>query len=40
MDENSNHILLVDKKHFHRKDETYGSSKKITKSATKQSKKD
>lgn len=40
MDEESNYTILDDKKHFHRKDETYGSSNKITKSAKKQPKKD
>lgn len=40
MDEDLNYIVLDDKKHFHRKDETYGSSKKITKSAKKTTKKD
>jgi len=40
MAEDSNYIMLDDKKHFHRKDETYGSSKKPTKKEPKTTKKD
>lgn len=40
MDEDSNIIMLDDKKHFHRKDETYGSSNKSTKKEPKKQKSD
>ncbi|MCZ6582870.1 MAG: hypothetical protein O6761_06840 [Thaumarchaeota archaeon] len=41
MDEkDSKYILLDDKKHFHRKDEVYGSRKKPTKKESKKHKND
>ncbi len=39
-EKDSNIIMLPDKKHFHRKDEVYGSSKKSTKKEPEPTKKD